>query len=233
MDAMGSTGRLAIILGSGTPDLPIEADAFVINRHGAAVSGSDHWSEPQNRSYARPHEIDHASNMRAIQEAGCERVLAISSVGGLRAELGPGTLVCPHDFIALQGSQPSALQGAASHRVPGFDPLWRSAVVAAFEGGQQSVRDGGVYWQTPGPRLETPSEIGLISSHADVIGMTVATECIVAGELELAYAAICMVDNLANGVDGSELTLTEIEAQRERNLGSLEAALGFALPKLV
>lgn len=223
---------LAIILGSGTPDLSIAADAFVINRHGASVAGSDHWSAP-NASYARPHEIDHASNLRAIKEAGCDRVLAISSVGGLKPELGPGTLVCPNDFIALQGAQVSALEGAASHRVPGFDAAWRSKVIEAFAGGDPQLRDGGVYWQAPGPRLETPAEIGLIAAHADVIGMTVPSECIVAGELGLAYAAVCMVDNLANGVSGSSLTLDDIDIQREQNLGSLESALTGALPKLV
>ena len=39
-----------------------------------------------------------------------------------------------------------------------------------------------------------------MAAHADVVGMTMASECIVAGELGLAYAAICVVDNLANGI---------------------------------
>ena len=83
-------------------------------------------------------------------------------------------------------------------------------------GTSRRLRDGGVYWQAPGPRLETRAEIGLIAAHADVIGMTVASECIVAGELGLAYAAICMVDNLANGVAGlSDLTLEDWTRQRE------------------
>ena len=39
--------------------------------------------------------------------------------------------------------------------------------------------------------------------------MTVASECIVADELGLAYAAACLVDNLANGIAGTELKLEE------------------------
>ena len=39
-----------------------------------------------------------------------------------------------------------------------------------------------------------------MAAHADVVGMTIASECIVAAELGLAYAAICVVDNLANGI---------------------------------
>ena len=84
--------------------------------------------------------------------------------------------------------------------------------------GRAEVRDGGVYWQARGPRLETPAEIRLIAAHADVIGMTIASECVVAGELGLRYAAVCVVDNLANGVAESELTIDELEQGRERNL---------------
>ena len=71
----------------------------------------------------------------------------------------------------------------------------------AWAGGRRgALRDGGVYWQTIGPRFETPAEIRLIAAHADLVGMTIASECIVAGELGLAYAAVCVVDNLANGI---------------------------------
>ena len=66
--------------------------------------------------------------------------------------------------------------------------------------------DGGVYWQAFGPRFETPAEIRLIAQYADVVGMTMASECIVAGELGLSYAAVCIVDNLANGLGDQPLT---------------------------
>ena len=40
----------------------------------------------------------------------------------------------------------------------------------------------------------------MMAAHADLVGMTIASECVVAGELGLPYAALCMVDNLANGI---------------------------------
>ena len=64
----------------------------------------------------------------------------------------------------------------------------------------EKAGDGGVYWQTIGPRFETPAEIRMIAPHADLVGMTIASECVIAGELGLEYAAICVVDNLANGL---------------------------------
>ena len=108
----------------------------------------------------------------------------------------------------------------------------------AWAGERRSApRDGGVYWQTIGPRFETPAEIRLIAAHADVVGMTIASECVVAGELGLAYAALCVVDNLANGLGAGRSTVAELEADRsanraprlrERPRGGAAAELGAA-----
>ena len=47
--------------------------------------------------------------------------------------------------------------------------------------------------------------------------MTLASECIVAGELGLPSAAVCVVDNLANGIAAQPLSPAELERDRERN----------------
>jgi hypothetical protein len=44
--------------------------------------------------------------------------------------------------------------------------------------------------------------------------LTIASECVLAGELGLAYAGICVVDNLANGVSDAPLTVEEIPSSR-------------------
>jgi 5'-methylthioadenosine phosphorylase len=197
-----------------------EGDWTVIHRHG-----------PEG-GYALPHEIDHAATMRYLVEIGCDRVLALSSVGGLIAELGPGTILCPDDFIALDADTPSSLEGPAAHRVPGFDPGWRGEVISALVASGIDAIDTGTYWQVRGPRLETPAEVRFISPHAEVVGMTVAAECVAAGEAGLRYAAICVVDNHANGVVDTELTLLEIERNRDAHRGTVAAMLAAILPRL-
>jgi 5'-methylthioadenosine phosphorylase len=214
-------GRLALIVGSSLrgADVP-GGDWEVLQRHGEASA------------YVLPHRIDHVANLRALAEAGCDRVLAVGSVGGLRPELGPGTFISPDDFIALDAEPVTALEGLEAHRVPGFDAEWRSEVLGALASTVPELRDGGVYWQTRGPRLETPAEIRLVAAHAHVIGMTLASESVVAGDLGLRYAAICVVDNHANGVVGEELTIDELEEGRTRNRAMLQRALAGALPAL-
>jgi 5'-methylthioadenosine phosphorylase len=178
--------------------------------------------------YRPPHLIDHRANMAALAELGCDRVLAVSSVGSLRTETPVGTMLCPDDFIALHVGY-SAYEDLRGHRVPGFDRDWRSRVV---ENWGEGLRDGGTYWQAVGPRFETPAEVRLIAAHAAVVGMTVASECVVAGELGLAYAAVCMVDNLANGVAAEPLSAEEFAAGRDANRQSLLATLEQVVPAL-
>jgi len=67
---------------------------------------------------------------------------------------------------------------------------------------------------------------------APSVGMTIASECIVAGELGLAYAAVCVVDNLANGLGPGALAVEELERDRAANVARLCAALGAVLPAL-
>jgi 5'-methylthioadenosine phosphorylase len=169
--------------------------------------------------------IDHGRNLAALAELGCDRILAFGSVGSLRPELTVGTFVCPDDFIALQLGLTLG-DGGAGEQVPGFDSGWREVVFAAWRRhAEPELRDGGTYWQAIGPRFETPAEIRLIAAHADVIGMTIASECIVAGEIGIPYAAVCVVDNLANGLAERELSVAEFEAGKERNRSRLEAAI--------
>lgn len=221
-------GRLAVILGSnalgpGGGDIAAAAaehGAAVVQRHGSASE------------YVLPHRIDHAANLRPLVEQGCDRVLAIASVGSLRTDLPVGSLVCPDDFIAFQVGA-SIFEDRRAHSAPSFSTRWRGEVLTAWgaESGEPPV-DGGVYWQTIGPRFETPAEIRMIAGHADVVGMTIAAECVIAGELGLEYAAICMVDNLANGLAASELSVAEMEADRIINATRLRDGLAAALPRL-
>jgi 5'-methylthioadenosine phosphorylase len=221
-------GRLAVILGSNALGPGGEEIAAAAAEHGAAIV-QRHGEA--GTPYLLPHLIDHVANLRQLAEQGCDRVLAIGSVGSLKREIPVGSLVCPDDFIALHVGV-SVFADQQAHSAPGFDPRWRAEVLEAWMDGGEPPRDGGVYWQTLGPRFETPAEIRLIAPHADVVGMTLAAECIVAGELGFEYAAICVVDNLANGLAEGELDVAALEDDRLANAERLREGLAAVLPKL-
>jgi purine nucleoside phosphorylase len=221
-------GRLAVILGSNALGPGGEEIAAAAAAQGAAIV-QRHDGEGR---FVLPHAIDHEANLRPLLEQGCDRVLAIGSVGSLRPEeLEVGSLVCPDDFIALDLGD-SIFDDARAHSAPAFDRRWRAEVIAAWSEGGQAPRDGGVYWQARGPRFETPAEIRLMAAHADVVGMTIASECVVAGELGLDYAALCVVDNLANGLAGESVSTAGMEADRLINAERLREGLAAVLPRL-
>ncbi|MBA2521942.1 MAG: MTAP family purine nucleoside phosphorylase [Solirubrobacterales bacterium] len=206
-----------------TPDGPVElferGELILMQRHG--LDG-----------YTTARRVDHARNLAALGELGCDRIMAIGSVGGLRRELDVGTFVCPDDFVALHLGL-SLSDDHGGERVPGFDPQWRRTILEAWRRrAEPELLDGGTYWQAIGPRFETPAEIRMIAAHADVIGMTIASECILAGELGIPYAAVCVVDNLANGVADAPLSVADFEAGKARNRERLTTALEVVAAEL-
>jgi 5'-methylthioadenosine phosphorylase len=211
--------RRSVATGAGPVVVYERGDQVLLQRHGF-------------EAYTTAAKVDHASNFAALAELGCDRALAVGSVGGLRTELGVGTFLCPDDFIALHLGL-SLSDQHDGERVPGFDPPWRASVLAAWNRvAEPDVVDGGVYWQAIGPRFETPAEIRLIAAHADVIGMTIASEAIIAGELGIPYAAVCVVDNLANGIAEAPLSVSEFEAGKEENRSRLTTAIGAVAAEL-
>jgi 5'-methylthioadenosine phosphorylase len=231
-------GRLAIVLGSGAYGARGETVAGAVAAQGgetvAGAAGGQGVVIRQRHhgdGYRLPHRIDHAANLRSLIEAGCDRAIGFSSVGSLKEALGVGSFVCPEDFIAPQANE-SIFEDARGHMVPGFDSDWRARVISAWPPEGPELRDGGVYWQTRGPRFETPAEVRLLAAHADVVGMTIASEAIAARELGIPYAAICVVDNLANGIGPSPLTVDEIEGVRDVNAVRLRDILAALLPAL-
>jgi 5'-methylthioadenosine phosphorylase len=212
-------GKFGVVLGSGAADISLGEGAVAINRHG------------DGDEYVLPHEIDHEANLERLAGEGCDRVLGISSVGGLRPDVLPGSYMVPDDFISLDSQPLSRVKGPDAHITPGFDVEWRREVVDALRGATEVV-DGGVYWQVVGPRLETPAEVRMIAEHAHVVGMTAASECVVAAEFGLRYACLCVVDNLANGVAGIGITAAEVRQGQNEHRSDLEAVLSSTLTAL-
>lgn len=232
-------GRMAVVGGHGILGTSFAADASrveVETHHGpVTLLDAGDWVVIQRHGLdefvAAPY-INHRAHLRALADVGCDRILGLASVGSLRRDLPVGTFVAPDDFIALHLGI-SFSHGDEGHQSPGIDPKWRRTVADVWvDRTDVPLHDGGVYWQTIGPRFETQAEIRLIAGFADVVGMTTASECVLARELGIAYASICVVDNLANGVGAAPLTMEEFRAGTAANRARLVGALNAVLPAL-
>ena len=153
-----------------------------------------------------PHQVNYRANLWALKNEGVKEIVSVASVGGVRKDLGPGTLLLPDQIIDYTWGRGSTFFEGADAPVTHIDftePYSESVRErireAARRCGERLV-EGGVYAATQGPRLETAAEINRMERDgADVVGMTGMPEAVLARELELDYAAIAVVANYAAG----------------------------------
>ncbi len=167
-----------------------------------------------------PHEINYRANVWALKEIGVQGVFAVATVGGVRADLGPGTLVVPDQILDYTHSRKSTFFEGAEAQVTHVDftlpyaaPLRAMLLQAAAAIGEPIV-DGATYACTQGPRLETAAEIERIARDGgDLVGMTGMPEAALAREAGLPYAALGVVVNHAAGRGESvqEIRLEHLE----------------------
>jgi 5'-deoxy-5'-methylthioadenosine phosphorylase len=153
-----------------------------------------------------PHEVNYRANVWALQAQAVKNVVSVASVGGIRADLGPGTLVVPDQIIdythGRQSTYSSSLDRTVTHidfTRPYCEPLRQRLIKAARLAGEAIVA-GATYAATQGPRLETAAEIDRLERDgAHIVGMTGMPEAALARELGLCYAAVAVVVNPAAG----------------------------------
>jgi 5'-methylthioinosine phosphorylase len=153
-----------------------------------------------------PHEVNYRANLWALKDEGVDGVVSVASVGGIRQDLGPGTLLLPDQIIDYTWGRGSTFFEGADAPVTHIDfthpyssALSQRIAEAARLCGER-VTEGGVYAATQGPRLETAAEINRMERDgADVVGMTGMPEAVLAREIGLEYAAIAVVANYAAG----------------------------------
>ena len=168
-----------------------------------------------------PHKVNYRANMWALHEQQVKYVVAVASVGGIRADLPPGALAIPdqiidytygRDFTYFNGTDRSVVH--VDFTQPYCEILRQRLFRAAREAGEPVVENG-TYAATQGPRLESAAEIERLERDgADMVGMTGMPEAALARELGLCYASIAVVVNYAAGrADSAEgIKLADINA---------------------
>jgi 5'-methylthioadenosine phosphorylase len=161
-----------------------------------------------------PHDINYRANVRALKDLGVAGVFAVATVGAIRTELAPASLVVPHQIIDYTWGRKSTFFEGAEAAVTHVDftqpysPVLRERLLEAARRCAEPVIDGAVYACTQGPRLETAAEIErLARDGADVVGMTGMPEAALAREAGLDYAALAVVVNHAAGRGDSQLRI--------------------------
>jgi 5'-methylthioadenosine phosphorylase len=182
-----------------------------------------------------PHRIPYRANVWALRSLGVRQVLAPCAVGGLRPELGPGTLVVPDQLVDRTSGREQTFHETGAVHVSFADPycpVGRAAVLGTAAAWPPV--DGGTMVVVEGPRFSTRAESRWYADQGwSVINMTGHPEAVLARELGLCYTAIALVTDLDAGVEGGEgVTQEEVFRVFGDNIARLRDLLFDVVPAL-
>jgi len=97
-----------------------------------------------------PHMVNYRANIWALDAQGVQDVVSVASVGGIRADLGPGAIAVPDQIIDYTCNRKATFHEGQDRAVvhidftrPYCDRL-RAHILAAAKAASQPVVDGGV-----------------------------------------------------------------------------------------
>lgn len=161
-----------------------------------------------------PHMINYRANIYALKMLGAERIIATNAVGSLDESINPGDFLIPDDFLDFTRKRPFTFYDDRAVHVDvtqPYCPQLTDTITSAGRGVDGRLVKGGVYVCTEGPRFETPAEIRMFRQMGGtVVGMTGLPEAVLARELEMCYASICMISNYAASVSTEKITIDEV-----------------------
>ena len=146
----------------------------------------------------RPTDVNSRANIFALKKLGVQRILAPSAVGSLKEDYKPSDVVFVDQFIdRTTKREQSFYTGNKVCHISVAEPMCpelRQMLIAIAKDIDIRAHDAGTYVCIEGPRFSTKAESKLFRSwDADVIGMTLVPECVLAREAELCYASIATV----------------------------------------
>jgi 5'-methylthioadenosine phosphorylase len=176
-----------------------------------------------------PHRINYRANIFALKEIGVERIIGVSSVGSLREDLKPGEFVFPDQFIDRTKNRPDTFfEGARVAHVSSADPICPQMLELLSKVAKKDSivsHRGATYVCIEGPRFSTRSESKLFRQWgADIVGMTLYPECILAREAQMCYVSLSMVTDYDVWA-GKPVSAEEVSMVMGKNIASAKKLL--------
>jgi len=229
LDTLAVSARRHVVTAYGVPSGPLCEGQF----SGAPVVFLARHGETHRLP---PHLVNYRANIAALKAAGVTTVFAITAVGGIGKECGPGRIVLPDQLIDYTWGREHTFADGTANEVQHVDltapfstELRTLLLEVAPDAGVELV-EGGVYGATQGPRLETAAEIRRMERDGcTLVGMTGMPEAALAREAGLDYVMISLVVNWAAGIGGKTISHAEIGHHLEHGMSAVLRLVGRAL----
>ena len=183
-----------------------------------------------------PHRINYRANIWALKELGVRQIVASSAVGSLREDYAPGDFVITDQFIDRTKGRPDTFyEGGRLCHISSADPICprlHDFFVGHARKLELRVHPTGTYVCVQGPRFSTRAESKLFRQWgADLVGMTLYPECVLAREAEICYVSVAMVTDYDVWAEKPVSTQEILETMHENSANFkrliMEALLGI------
>jgi 5'-methylthioadenosine phosphorylase len=146
----------------------------------------------------KPTDVNSRANIYALKKLGVQRILAPAAVGSLKEEYKPGDIVIVDQFIdRTTKREQSFYSGPQICHISVADPMCpelRAVLIKISEELKIKYHKTGTYICIEGPRFSTKAESKMFKNWgADIIGMTLVPECVLAREAEICYTSIATI----------------------------------------
>jgi 5'-methylthioadenosine phosphorylase len=183
-----------------------------------------------------PHRINSRANIWALRELGVERIVASSAVGSLREDYAPGDFVITDQFIDRTRKRADTFyEGGQMCHISSADPVCPQLHGFFVDHADRlglKFHPSGTYVCIEGPRFSTRAESRLFRQWgADVIGMTLYPECVLAREAEICYVSVAMVTDYDVWAE-KPVSTQEILETMNRNSANFKRLIMEALPEI-
>jgi len=183
-----------------------------------------------------PHRINNRANIWALRELGVQRIVASSAIGSLRDDYAPGDFVITDQFIDRTRKRSDTFyEGGQLCHISAADPICPQLHAFFADFARRlglTVHPKGTYVCIEGPRFSTRAESRLFRQWgADIIGMTLYPECVLAREAEICYVSVAMVTDYDVWAE-RPVSSREVMETMERNAVNFKKLIMEAIPMI-
>ncbi len=195
----------------------------IIPRHGL-----NHQFNPSN--------VNYRANIWALKELGVKFILAPSAVGSLQENIKPGEFVFADQFIdRTTNRKQTFFEGSQVCHISTAHPICedlRKTLINSAKKLNLKFHEKGTYVCIEGPRFSTKAESNLFRSwSAQIIGMTLVPEAVLAREAEICYANISMVTDFDSFAE-KPVTVEEIIQIMKNNSEKVKQLITEIIPRI-
>jgi 5'-methylthioadenosine phosphorylase len=182
------------------------------------------------------HNVNYRANIWALKELGVKRILSSNACGSLSEKHKPGDILVLDQFIDRTKSRPSTFyEGGQVCHISAADPFCPELNTLLVNVGQSqniAIKLGGTYVCIEGPRFSTRAESRMFRQWgADVVGMTVYPECVLAREMEICYSSLALVTDYDVWAD-KPVSVDEILNVMKSNVEKTKRLFASTIPKI-